>query len=1267
MESEFFRKIQGAHTTKTDGKICHQNRNRLVQPTQEQALHQVLPMTAFVSQGHQHSIGLEVFLKSISLLSEKDRKLFHLVGFRPAIEETLESINADLNLTGLTYHHLQPSDISQSLQALEYCLDNIKPRDILLTLPTSKDQLPDDAGHSQFFRRLYDKEDIAMVFEFSGEQILLITDHIPLRDVPRTIDPSLIVSKVKTTLNGYVSLDMPVDEVLFAGINPHAGEGGLLGKEDNVVTQAAKKLQKEFPRIHFSDPISADALHFHKKDHSNQLFVYMYHDQGLPKFKNEHGTLGVHLTFGLPFLRMSVDHGTAFNLYKKDCANYIGMYHLFEPGARMSLKEIIVTKANVHNLKSVSTRIPKNTLTVITGPSGSGKSSLAFDTIFVEGQRRYIESLSSYARQFLGQHNPPDVESIEGLSPSIAIDQKSTGKNPRSTVGTITEIFDYLRILYARVGTLYCPETGEEVRSYTPHQIVKTLTEHPDKTKIQLLAPLSSHKSDIANLMEVGMEKFRLNGEFLRHEELPKSFKESDRLEAVTDRLLIKEGVQKRMADSVEYTLKWGRGHLTALVGNQQAEHFFSQYNKAPHSDKVYPELEPRLFSFNSPLGACPVCNGIGESKVFDKNTLLCDPELPLLDGAIGPLTGNRYLRQLVASMAETEGIDVGLPYKKIPKRFINILFNGSRKKYHVVFESEYSSWTSYKSFPGITKWLEEKYHNSTSERVRKYLEQWMRIRVCPVCSGKRLNPTALSTRVNGKNIMDISSISIEDTLKFIQSLKFDGEKKIISNKILAEINNRIQFLIDVGLGYLTLNRPAVSLSGGESQRIRLATQIGSALSGVLYVLDEPSIGLHQRDNSKLINTLKSLRDIGNTVLVVEHDEEMIRESDYVIDIGPGAGIKGGEIVQEGKTKAFARKTSRSITAQYLSGKKTIPVPSKRRTFEQTIKLTGATHNNLNKLNVEIPLGIFAAITGVSGSGKSTLMHEIFVPACCHELAPHYYDDFEIKDRYQSIQGVEHIDSIIELDQSPIGRTPKSNPATYTKVFDEIRSLYARTPESRARGYLPGRFSFNVKGGRCEECEGNGVKSIEMHFLPDVHVTCQECRGKRYNQETLSILYKGNNISDILNLSVTEALEFFKNHKKINRILTTLESVGLGYIKLGQSATTLSGGEAQRLKLSRELAKNARGRCLYVLDEPTTGLHFEDIKVLLQSLEKLIQQGHTVLVIEHNLDVIKFADYIIDLGPEGGSGGGKIVAKGTPEEVAANKRSHTGEYLKRVL
>ena len=933
----------------------------------------------------------------------------------------------------------------------------------------------------------------------------------------------------------------------------------------------------------------------------------------------------------------------------------------------MSLKEIAVTKANVHNLKGVSTKIPKNTLTVITGPSGSGKSSLAFNTIYVEGQRRYIESLSSYARQFLGQHQPPDVESIDGLSPSIAIDQKSTSKNPRSTVGTITEIFDYLRILYARAGTLYCPETGEKVRHYTPHQIVKELMAYPRRTKIQILAPLVNHKTDIASVQDVGLEKFRFNKKMLLVEDLPSSFQKNDILEVIIDRILIKEGAEKRLADSIEYALKWGRGNLTVLVGEKRAEHFFSQHNKAPSSDKIYPQLEPRLFSFNSPLGACPVCNGIGESKIFDKNILLSDPESPLLDGAIGPLTSHRYLRQMIESIAEIENIDITVPYKKLPKRFTNILFNGSKKKYHITFESDYSSWSIHKKFPGIAQWLEEKYHNSTSERVRKQLEQWMRISVCPSCSGNRLNDIALSTKINKKNIMEVSSTSIEDTLKFIQSLKFKGEKEVISQKILIEIKNRIQFLVDVGLSYLTLNRPAVSLSGGESQRIRLATQIGSALSGVLYVLDEPSIGLHQRDNTKLINTLKSLRDIGNTVLVVEHDEEMILKSDYIIDMGPGAGINGGEIVSEGKTKDFIKKKSRSLTAQYLNGKKSIPIPSTRRTFTQAIKLTGATHNNLKNLTVDVPLGIFVALTGVSGSGKSTLMHDIFVPACCHELAPHYYDGLETKNRYQSIHGVEYIDSIIELDQSPIGRTPKSNPATYTKVFDEIRTLYAQVPESRARGYSPGRFSFNVKGGRCEECEGNGVKSIEMHFLPDVHITCQECQGKRYNQETLSILYKGHTISDILNLSVTEARDFFKNYTKINRILTTLESVGLGYIKLGQSATTLSGGEAQRLKLSRELAKKAKGRCLYILDEPTTGLHFEDVNVLLQSLGKLVSQGHTVLVIEHNLDVIKFADYIIDLGPEGGNGGGKLVAKGPPEHIAKVKSSYTGQYLTTVL
>ena len=935
----------------------------------------------------------------------------------------------------------------------------------------------------------------------------------------------------------------------------------------------------------------------------------------------------------------------------------------------MTSKEITITKARVHNLKEVSTKIPKNTLTVITGPSGSGKSSLAFDTIYVEGQRRYIESLSSYARQFLGQHQPPDVESIEGLSPAIAIDQKSTSKNPRSTVGTITEVYDYLRILYARVGTLYCPETGTEVRKYTVGQIVAELIKHPLKTKIQLLAPISladNPQGEVKALTQMGFPRVRFNKKIIPLEELPPRPEKTDHLEIVVDRILLKKGVEKRIADSVEHALRLGKGDLSVLIGEQKKETTFSQHNKALGGKILYPDLEPRLFSFNSPLGACDLCNGIGQSKTFDEKVIIQDVSLPIFEGAIGPLTSSNYLGQMVSSMAKVEKVDLNRPYKKLPKKFRTLLFQGSSKKYHFSLSNDYSSWKITRSFPGIVQWLQEKYLSTSSERTRRALENWMRIQTCPSCGGNRLNSLALATEVAGKNIMELSSLTIEKLFLFVENITLTGEKKIISEKILKEIKNRLSFLINVGLEYLSLNRPAMTLSGGESQRIRLATQIGSALSGVLYVLDEPSIGLHQRDNSKLIKTLKSLRDMGNTLLVVEHDEETMLEADYIIDMGPGAGAKGGKIVLQGKTKAFICGKN-STTAQYLSGKKSLPVPTQRRRPRHTIKLVGATQNNLKNLDVDIPLGIFVAITGVSGSGKSTLMHEVFVPVCCHHLAPQYYDGFDLKGKYSAIKGIEQVDSIIELDQSPIGRTPKSNPATYTKVLNEIRLLYSQTPESRARGHRPGRFSFNVKGGRCEECEGNGVKSIEMHFLADVYITCKECKGKRYNRETLSIFYRGKNIADILDLSISEAKDFFQNHSKIYRILDVLDSVGLGYMKLGQPATTLSGGEAQRLKLGRELGRKARGHCLYVLDEPTTGLHFEDLKILLNALERLVTRGHSVLVIEHNLDVIKFADHIIDLGPEGGEKGGKVIACGTPEEVAQVKASHTGQYLKKML
>ena len=936
----------------------------------------------------------------------------------------------------------------------------------------------------------------------------------------------------------------------------------------------------------------------------------------------------------------------------------------------MSSKKIVVTKAKVHNLKGISVTIPKETLTVITGPSGSGKSSLAFDTIYVEGQRRYIESLSSYARQFLGQYNPPDMESIEGLSPAIAIDQKTISKNPRSTVGTITEIYDYMRILYARTGTLYCPESGNEVRKFTPTQIVKELLKFPKNTKLQVLAPIKGKDTrvlnkEISKLLTLGLARIRLNGVILP---LDNTFKLAENkqhvLEVVIDRILTKKGINKRLHDSIEYALKLGGGDIIVLIGNEQKVLNFSEQNKALGGENIYPDLEPRLFSFNSPLGACQTCNGIGVSKSFDENLMIENEDLSLEEGALAPLS-NSYLYRIIECVAKAEKISIKKPYKKLPKSFRKILFHGTSKVYTYSFISDNSHWEFSKSFSGIFKFLEKKFRETGSERTRKRLEKWMKIKSCHSCNGNRLNPIALSTLIKEKNIMDLSALTVEESYKFFNRLKLTGEKKIIAEKILKEICSRLKFLLDVGLGYLTLDRPAMSLSGGEGQRIRLATQIGSALSGVLYVLDEPSIGLHQRDNGKLINTLKSLRDIGNTVLVVEHDEETMLASDHIIDLGPKAGVHGGEVILQASKKQFIR-SARSLTAQYLNGKKRIPVPTTRREPKGFIKLSGAKQNNLKNLHVDIPLGGLVALTGVSGSGKSTLMHEIFVPACRSHLSQSYAD-IHTRDNYKNLTGVGQIKSIIELDQSPIGRTPKSNPATYTGVFSEIRNLYCKTTESQARGYLPGRFSFNVKGGRCEECEGNGVKKIEMHFLPDVYITCNECKGTRYNQETLSVLYKGKNISDVLKLSVEEALDFFKNHPKIRRTLDTINSTGLGYIQLGQPATTLSGGEAQRLKLSRELSKTTKGECLYVLDEPTTGLHFEDLKELLNALTKLIVQGHTVLVIEHNLDVIKSADYVIDLGPEGGDKGGKIIATGTPEEVAKVRSSHTGKYLKKAL
>jgi excinuclease ABC subunit A len=930
------------------------------------------------------------------------------------------------------------------------------------------------------------------------------------------------------------------------------------------------------------------------------------------------------------------------------------------------MEKIQIRKASVHNLKAIDIDIPRNTLTVITGPSGSGKSSLAFDTLYAEGQRRYIESLSSYARQFLGQMEPPDVESITGLSPAIAIDQKSTSKNPRSTVGTITEVYDYLRVLFARVGTAYCPESGDKLEAQSAEQIVKQLLKKPEKTKLQIMAPIISnqkgeHKELLSKYMSMGFARVRYNGDIVSLDDeftLPKNKKSN--VEIVVDRIVVKAGIKGRLTDSVEQALKIGEGNIFVLANDE--EEFYSEHLYSHTSGKSYPELEPRLFSFNSPLGACKTCNGLGETKLFDRSKYIIDEGLSLAEGAIGPLgkKGGFYY-SMVKSILTTEKVKESTPLKDWPAAVKKVVFEGSSKEYTFKFESERSQYKFKKVFPGLDIWLDTKYKESTSEKVRADLEKFMMIEECPDCHGERLNAYARSVLVNKKSIMDLSVLSIEEASDFFKKLKFTGNKAIIADKLLKEINGRLNFLLDLGLSYLSLNRSASTLSGGESQRIRLATQIGSALSGVLYVLDEPSIGLHQRDNDKLIKTLKHLKSLGNTVVVVEHDEDTMLNADHIVDIGPAAGVHGGEVVAQG-TPAQIKK-AKSVTGNFLSGRESIPLPEHRKELTDFIKLKGVTKNNLKKLNVDIPLGGLICITGVSGSGKSTLVHQALVPGVKNYLRKNN----SAKTCYQSITGVNKVDQVIEIDQTPIGKTPKSNPATYTKLFDLIRGIFSQTNESKIRGYKQGRFSFNVKGGRCEACEGNGVIKVEMNFLPDVFITCSECNGKRYNQETLSITYRGKNIADVLNMSIEEAKDFFQNHKKLHRTLETLDSIGLGYIKLGQASTTLSGGEAQRVKLSRELSKATRGHCLYVLDEPTTGLHFKDIQVLLEAIKKLIDLGHTVVIIEHNLDVIKSADYVIDLGPEGGKHGGEVVAVGTPEEVAKNKKSITGKYLKKYL
>lgn len=826
-----------------------------------------------------------------------------------------------------------------------------------------------------------------------------------------------------------------------------------------------------------------------------------------------------------------------------------------------------------------------------------------------------------------------------------------------------------MRVLFARIGTLYSPETGEEVRRHTPPEIVREVMKSKNKSKVFILAKISDGKGgdinfQIKKFLSLGFSRVRINGEVQTIDDdlkLQKTKKYD--LDLVVDRLVLKEGIEKRLTDSIEHALKLGDGIISVLVDDK--EFVFSEKNMAPKSGLIYPDLEPRLFSFNSPLGACPTCNGLGESKSFDPELLLFDDNLSIPEGAIPVITKrNSFLFKMIENISEQENVDFNTPYKKLPKKFKDILINGTDRIYEYNFQSENSKFQFKKSFPGLVSWLEKKFLETGSERVRKSLEEYMNIRTCRSCNGLRLNKVALSTLIDNKNIMDICVLSIEDSSRFFKDLKLEGDKFIIGEKLVKEVRSRLTFLVDVGLGYLSLNRSASTLSGGESQRIRLATQIGSALSGVLYVLDEPSIGLHQRDNQRLLTTLKNLRDLGNTVIVVEHDEDTMLGSDFILDMGPGAGIHGGKVVAKGTPEEILKQNT--TTSNYLNGKKSIEIPRARRSLKNHIKLLGATTNNLKKLDVEIPLDGLVCITGVSGSGKSTLIHGVLTPAVRSHLAnkdKHLYQ----KANYRAITGLSQLKSIIELDQSPIGRTPHSNPATYSGVFDEIRTLFSKTPESQIRGYKPGRFSFNVKGGRCDSCEGNGVKKIEMHFLPDVYIECSECRGSRYNKETLTILYKGKNISDVLRMTIEEASDFFSNHTKMFRILNTMVKVGLGYIKMGQPATTLSGGEAQRLKLSRELAKRTKGHCLYILDEPTTGLHFEDIRILLEAINRLVDSGNSVIIIEHNLDVIKTADHIIDLGPEGGDAGGTIVGVGTPEEISKIKNSYTGKFLKRHL
>ncbi|MDU0843918.1 MAG: excinuclease ABC subunit UvrA [Staphylococcus sp.] len=933
---------------------------------------------------------------------------------------------------------------------------------------------------------------------------------------------------------------------------------------------------------------------------------------------------------------------------------------------------IVVKGARAHNLKDIDIELPKNKLIVMTGLSGSGKSSLAFDTIYAEGQRRYVESLSAYARQFLGQMDKPDVDTIEGLSPAISIDQKTTSKNPRSTVATVTEIYDYIRLLYARVGKAFCPYHGIEIESQTVQQMVDRILELEERTKIQILAPLVSHRKGsheklIEDIGKKGYVRLRVNGEVVDVNEVPALDKNKNHtIEVVVDRLVVKSGIETRLADSIETSLELGEGNLTVdVIGGEDLK--FSENHACPICGFSIGELEPRMFSFNSPFGACPTCDGLGQRLTVDLDLVVPDTNKTLNEGAIEPWepTSSDFYPTLLKRVCEVYKINMDKPYKKLTNRQKDILMNGSGdKEIEFSFHSRNGGTRRRKmKFEGVVPNIDRRYHESPSEYTREMMSRYMTELPCETCHGKRLSKEALSVYVGGYNIGEVVEYSIKNALKFYENIELSEQDKAIAKQILIEIISRLTFLNNVGLDYLTLNRSSGTLSGGEAQRIRLATQIGSRLTGVLYVLDEPSIGLHQRDNDRLINTLKEMRDLGNTLIVVEHDDDTMRAADYLVDVGPGAGNHGGEIVSSGTPKKVM-KDKKSLTGQYLSGKKRIDVPEHRREItNRKISIKGAKSNNLKDVDVDIPLSVMTVVTGVSGSGKSSLVNEVLYKSLAQAI-----NNSKVKPgEHDEIKGIDQLDKIIDIDQSPIGRTPRSNPATYTGVFDDIRDVFAQTNEAKIRGYQKGRFSFNVKGGRCEACKGDGIIKIEMHFLPDVYVPCEVCDGKRYNRETLEVTYKGKNIADVLAMTVEEATYFFENIPKIHRKLQTLVDVGLGYITLGQQATTLSGGEAQRVKLASELHKRSTGRSIYILDEPTTGLHVDDISRLLKVLNRLVENGDTVVIIEHNLDVIKTADYIIDLGPEGGEGGGTIVATGTPEEIASVEASYTGKYLKTVL